>query len=420
MSVTSAVETQTAAAAPPAQNSGSLAPLPAPEETRPRRAERLVRGPYRAPDGLRRFMYSGAILYTTHDEDTTSELTAFELTPEHRVMCVTGSGCRTLNLLIGGPREIVSVDANPLQNWLLELKVEGMRELDHAGFLEFMGVRESDRRAAVYGSVRERLSPPARRFWDRNVHVIADGVLFSGAHESYYRTVLSPLVLGARRSKVDALFSYTDIEEQRRFYHREWNTGPWRAAIRMAMRPSMFKLGIRDPSYYQHVEMDEAIGDYCLRRLEHTMTTVPARDNHFLSLLFLGRYVNEQAMPLYLLEQHYETVRSRLDAIRIETAMLDQHLATQPAGSYDRYSLSDVSGWTDPGTFTTILALVVATARPGARFVYRNFVTKRSIPAALHHSIDPRPGIARALEETDLAFGFTFEVGDVRRDGATA
>jgi S-adenosylmethionine-diacylglycerol 3-amino-3-carboxypropyl transferase len=215
----------------------------------PRLHDRLL-GRYRTVPSERRHLYNGAILYTTSDEDSTSELWALRLGPGDAVLSITGSGCRTLALLAGDVRRVVSVDGNPLQNYLLELKMHAMQAMEREEFLEFVGVRATNDRLTRYATFRRSVSDQALRFWDSNPHIIARGVIFSGAHETYYRRILSPLILGVRREKVRRLFSFEDVSEQREFYQRDWNTRWWRLALRLALRPSVFRLGVRDPSYF--------------------------------------------------------------------------------------------------------------------------------------------------------------------------
>lgn len=373
-------------------------------------------GRYRASRDLRRHLCAGAVLYTSCDEDSRSELDALCIGPSDRVLSVTGSGCRSLNLLLANPRSLVTVDANPVQNHLLELKVAAMRHLDHAGFLRFIGIRRDDRREATYRAIRTDMSDAAAAFWDLNSSVIARGVIFSGAHETYYRRTLG-VFLGLRPRLVRRLFEIRDLAEQRAFYHRRWNTPAWRAAISGGTSPAVYRMILPDPSYIAHVKLGEPVGRYLLRRFEHTLTNHLARDNHWISLLFLGRYHNERAMPPYLTAEHYQTVRSRLGALEIVTAGLGDHLASSPSASFDAFSLSDISGWSDQRAFESLLSEAVRCGRPAARLCYRNFLTKRLLPAALLERVEPLRDVAERLDHSDRTFAYTFQVGQVLDDG---
>ena len=57
------------------------------------------------------------ILYSTSDEDNTSELRALNLSPDDHIVSVTGSGCRTLSLLTQNPRSVVETDPRRDDQW---------------------------------------------------------------------------------------------------------------------------------------------------------------------------------------------------------------------------------------------------------------------------------------------------------------
>jgi S-adenosylmethionine-diacylglycerol 3-amino-3-carboxypropyl transferase len=378
-------------------------------------ANPLLLGRYRASADEQRFLTRGGILYTTCDEDSWSEINGLALAPDDVVMSITGSGCRTLNLLIGGPKEIVSVDANPLQNYLLELKIAGIREYDYAGFAKFIGLHRSDDRVASYQRLRPLLTEPARVFWDRNTNVIARGVLYSGAHENFYARYIGPMVRLLRPRKTRQLFSQRSIDEQLRFFDRKWDTPSWRLCLALLAQPHLVKLLLHDPSYYLFVERRDSLAKYINGRLRQVLTQHLSADNHLLALLVFGRYLNDHAVPPYLSPEHYDFVRSRLDVIKIVTQPVRSFLEETPPDKYSKYSLSDIAGWTSPTEFDDILHQVARTARPGARFCYRNFLSDREVPASLDGRVTVREDLADRLTTSDCAFVFTFVVGDVER-----
>jgi S-adenosylmethionine-diacylglycerol 3-amino-3-carboxypropyl transferase len=376
---------------------------------------------YSAPSELRQWLVNRALLYTACDEDSWSELRGLDIAPDDDVLSITGSGCRSLNLLLAGPRRLVSYDVNPLQSHLLELKVAAIRRLSHREFGEFIGLHPGTGRRATWHAIRGELSDDARGFWDLNEHVIERGVLYSGAHETYYRTVIRPAVATLRRRKLRRLFELETLDEQRRFYHAEWNTWWWRTVLRGALRPWLFKLVLPDPSYYTHPTFEgyDSMADYCLARVEHAFTSSLVRDNHFLALLLLGHYHNDQAVPPYLHPEHYERIRANLPALEIVTGPpLDEWLASIPDGTFDKFSLSDISGWIDEDAFAATLRDVVRTGRDGGRICYRNFAAQRKIPAGLLDSIDPLDDLAAELTDSDLAFAYTFQCGVLKKPAA--
>jgi hypothetical protein len=68
-------------------------------------------------------------------------------------------------------------------------------------------------------------------------------------------------------------------------------------------------------------------------------------------------------------------------------------------------------------SFERVLLAVVGAARPGARVCYRNFLTHRPIPESVRSSIVALPEIGEDLTSSDLAFAFSFQVGDIPAGG---
>ena len=248
-------------------------------------------GIYEAAAEDRRFLCGGAILYTAADEDNESELRGLGERATGSVVSITGSGCRSLSLLVAQPEELISVDANPLQNHLLELKAASIRQLEHPETLAFLGARGAIDRPRTYRTaLRADLSAGAREFWDLNQRAIERGVLYTGAHETHFRRTMR-LVLAPRRGLVDELFSFDRIEDQRRFYVERWNSWWWRLCIEQGIRPAFYRVTLPDPSYTAHVDIPGTTpGRYIHGRFEHTLTSHLARDNHVLSWMLLGCY----------------------------------------------------------------------------------------------------------------------------------
>jgi S-adenosylmethionine-diacylglycerol 3-amino-3-carboxypropyl transferase len=86
--------------------------------------------------------------YASCNEDWRSEWDALKITSDDRILCITGSGDRPLNLLFQGPGKVIAMDLNPVQNHLLRLKVAAMKELPydegskrgHTYFFSFFGL----------------------------------------------------------------------------------------------------------------------------------------------------------------------------------------------------------------------------------------------------------------------------------------
>ena len=79
--------------------------------------------------------------FTSTNEDGETERAA--LSGCRRILCLTGTGTRVLDLLGLGADEIVALDANRVQNALLALKMAAIARLDRDDCLAFLGIAPS-------------------------------------------------------------------------------------------------------------------------------------------------------------------------------------------------------------------------------------------------------------------------------------
>lgn len=59
--------------------------------------------------------------------------------PDDVCLTLTSGGCNTLNLLLQDAKQVVSVDCNPAQSALLELKAVALQQLDYDDVWQMFG-----------------------------------------------------------------------------------------------------------------------------------------------------------------------------------------------------------------------------------------------------------------------------------------
>ena len=79
--------------------------------------------------------------YSFGNEDWNTEYQALKVKPSDKVVCITASGGRPLNLLLQDCEQVVTVDANKIQNYLLKLKSAALKEVDYEEYLDFLVAR---------------------------------------------------------------------------------------------------------------------------------------------------------------------------------------------------------------------------------------------------------------------------------------
>lgn len=359
------------------------------------------------------------LLFAQCWEDPAMDAVALRVRPGDTVVSVTSGGCNTLALALQGAGTVHAVDMNAAQSALLELKLAGARSLRHGEYLELLGVRPSARRDTLYARTRTALSPGARAYWDANGGFLRRGVLAAGRYEVYlgwFRRLLHAI---EGRRRIERLFACRTLEEQRRFYDAEWNTLPWRLFFRVFFSRRVLGAKGLDRAFFTYVEGIPDFGEHFLSLARHALTELPVRENWFLAQICLGRYLNEEQLPPYLLPRNFEALREAAPRVRVHTEEIGALLRRLPADSVDTFNFSNVFEWVPPAVFEHLLRETHRVARPGARLCYRNLLVRRRHPAALDGLFEPEGALAARLLWQDRSFVYShFEVARVLKPAA--
>ena len=343
--------------------------------------------------------YAGRLMFTQSWEDPACDLVALHPQPGETILTITSGGDNTLGLLLADPARIVTVDLNPAQSFLLELKMAAFRQLTHDELLRFLGVRSDGDAFLLFQRLRDDLSPAARTFWEAHTDWLKLGLLTQGGFERYHAMLRALLRVAIGRRRLERLFTLS-LAEQRAYYDREWNTLAWRTLIRIAC--SKYVLGQRlDPSWFTHAALP-SFGLHFARLAEHAVAKLPAQSNYFLAQIFLGRYLDEATVPDYLQPENFELIRRRLDRLTIVTADIGAALEALPRQSVDCFALSNVFEYSPPALFERSLQALIHAARPKARFSLRNLLAPRRL--ADHAAFVVEPELSARLRDADRGF----------------
>ncbi|MGA7742540.1 MAG: DUF3419 family protein [Polyangia bacterium] len=359
--------------------------------------------------------YRERISYSSCNEDSASEIEVLVPHASKRLAAICASGGRVLNLLQDGAEEVWAVDVNPSQTHLFELKVAGLRALEHADFLSFMGVRASQRRLDVYDSLRPALSEGARGYFDAKPFLIERGVLYQGSLERFFARYVTTAVRLLRPRWVRRLFACTDLAEQRRLLP-SWHGPLWRFVTQTICRRSFFQHFSHEPGFWRFLPPELKLHERIFGSIERYLDHHLARDNHLLWLVFFGRYGDERVMPEYLRADCFDRIKHALRETRLHIVNGDMAsvLCAAPAQYFDGYSLSDISAYLSHDAFAETIEQVVRTARPRARlcsrgvFYHRPFLPEHASRLQHDHAVEQR------LERDDHAMVHSFAAAEIQ------
>ncbi len=351
--------------------------------------------------------------YSFGNEDWRTEQKALKIRPDDSVLCVTASGDRPLNLLSTELKELVSIDANPMQTALFDLKCAALKKLDYEEYLAFMGVKHHSNRLETFAKLKSELSSLSSKVWDHHSKKIHEGILYEGAVEKKLK-VASKVLSKLRGNKIDRLFSFENLDEQRAFLDQSWHTFLWRKTFQICLHPWLTRIFIKDPGLYAFVDHDIHIGDYLYEKLHTYLNSYIAKESVLLSLIFKGK-VDRSSFPPYLNEQGTAQIKKRLDRVKFETIDMASYLEKAPDASIDCFSCSDIASYICVDDFNRMVNGILRTAKPGARFCIRQFLSRHHIPSSISKHFVRDSKLEKELESEDRCFVYNFMCGTINK-----
>jgi len=329
---------------------------------------------------------------------------ALEIGPEDEVLSIVSGGDNTFALLLDNPRAVTAVDANPLQIFLVELKMRVIQHLDYDDFVGFVGARACSVRNQLYLRLRQTLSPGARQYWDGHPGIIGRGIIHCGKFERYFaafRQFVMPLIHGS--STIFRLLSASSLEEQQRFHDEVWNNRRWRWLFQVFFGKLLLgRLG-RDPSFFRYVK-DRKIGDILLDRVSRGLTQVPIPDNYFVEYILTGRYWNLDTAHPYLRPANFQILKDRIDRIRLVCSNLEDCLQTVRPGAISKFNLSDVFEYMSDKDLARNLQQIHRVSREQAILAFWTLFVPRDIPSGLKGQFESDRSASDRLQSSDRAF----------------
>jgi len=341
--------------------------------------------------------------YASVNEDWRTEARGLRLRPDDRLLCVTGSGARPLDLLAQQPCHIVAIDLNPVQSALLKLKMAALREWSFGDYSRFVGLESAPEQWRMERLRGLGLDHP----WP--AELIEPGVLYQGRWEKHFRRV-ARIGRMLRGPMIRQLFAFDELDAQRAFVDANWNSTSWRSAWRWVMNPTVSRLFFGDPAFFAHPQI--SVGSELFDRMGRLLQHCLARESFMASLVLKGD-LSPDDLPPHLTPSGVQTLRSRLDQVEIITTDLIDHLEQVEPGTYTRLSLSDVPSFLDEAAFERLIRAAVRVLEPGGRVAIRQFLTRYIVPADLDVLWRREPDLEKQLALEDRSFAYEFIVAEV-------
>jgi S-adenosylmethionine-diacylglycerol 3-amino-3-carboxypropyl transferase len=344
------------------------------------------------------------LVFSHNWEDPESDHAALRIKRNDVVQAITSGGCNVLGFLMCDPKEIYSVDINPAQSYLLELKIAAIRVLNFDQFIAFAGLTDCYNRIELYSKLRHLLSTDAAVFWDKKANIIRKGFIMNGKYEKFIKLAGKWISILQGRKKVLNLFEKKTAEEQAAYFDNVWNTKRFRYIFKILFNKRILARRGLVADYFTFDDGSKSFADSFYNRSRKAFRDVPIQGNYFLALYLLGKYRDSNEVPIYLKQENFETIKSRLDRIKIVTGEAQQWIDTMPDETIDCFALSNICELMSEQETHNLFTGVCRVAKDGGRVIFRNLMIPREVPEHLQNTIRKQQSLSKELYENDRSF----------------
>jgi S-adenosylmethionine-diacylglycerol 3-amino-3-carboxypropyl transferase len=329
-------------------------------------------------------VHNGNLIYNTCWEDPALDREALAFQPDDRVLVITSAGCNALDYLLAGVREVNAVDLNPRQNAVLELKVAAVRSLSQPDFFELFGNGYTPHAREMYhDTIRDELSERARRYWDKHIGFFEGkgwrkSFYYRGTSGFFARLLMAKARGLARlREPIEDLLAARSVAEQRDIYETRMRDRLWSGWIRwfLARHATLSLIGVPWPQRNEiTTQYPGGVAQFIRDSVEAVVTRLPFWENYFWRVYLQG-YYTPACCPEYLKPENFDRLRNGLlDRLKIHTASVTDFLQRTEAG-ISKFVLLDHMDWMSwyyPQALVDEWNAILASARPGARAIFRS------------------------------------------------
>lgn len=370
--------------------------------------------PLTSLQGIQQRLFStwfNSFIYNQIWEDPRVDLEALQLDEHSHVLTIASGGCNILNYLAAEPARIVAIDLNPYHMSLTRLKLAALEHLpEHAMFYDLFGYGQHAENCQRYNAyIRPNISAELDHFWAKrhNVKLSAprlayfDKQFYRYTRFGYFIRLLHSLAHRAGCQPEKLLQAKTLAEQEALFAQHIAPTFDTFLFKTLGKLPfSVFSLGI-PPQQYRAMKAEGQLIHQYLERVKRLVCQFPIQDNYFawqaLSLSY--DHENRQAVPDYLQEQHFDTLRERLHLIETEVTTLTQYLQAQPDDTMNRFVFLDALDWMNNDVLEQLWQEVARVGKPGSRIIFRTAAADSPIETALSPALRARFSYERETSE---------------------
>jgi len=317
-------------------------------------------------------------------EDPEVDKKALKINPDDVIVTITSAGCNTLNYLVDCPKRIYSLDINPKQNFLLELKVSAIRHLDYSSFWLFFGEGKSrENLKCYYKELRRHLSKEAQVYWDKRIKIFVKGFYKCGHLGLAMRVIRAYANISGGKKNIQGIL---DADDQREYYLTKIKP---RIINPLSKYLAGNPLNLSCMGIHKHqIDLVKKFNyidfpDYVENVLDNVLGDLPIEDNYFWNMALLGKYPNQECAPEYLKEKNFKLLKKIIGRVVIKNASEYDFLRKKPNNSISKFNLLDSVDWMKKEEFIRLFDEIHRTATPESAVIFRSGLYDFVLPSEL-------------------------------------
>jgi len=344
------------------------------------------------------------LVFTHNWEDPETDQAALKIKSGDAVFAITSGGCNVLGFLLFDPAIIYSVDINPAQSFLLELKIAAIMNLEFDDFVAFAGLKKHANRLALYERLKSSLTSEALTFWAAHHKILEEGFFMNGKYERFIKVAGKFISLLQGKKRLQALFADKTLTEQQHYFDTKWNTKRFYYLFKIIFNKRILAKRGLVADYFHFDDGSKSFAESFYNRSKKVFRDIPIKGNYFLALYLLGKYRNDYEIPVFLKKENFDIIKARVGRIKLFTDEAQRWLDTMSDESINCFALSNICELMSEKDTHRLFASVSRTATKNARIIFRNLMIPREVPTELRNTIVKDEVLSKDLQFQDRSF----------------
>lgn len=332
------------------------------------------------------FIHSNFLIYNICWEDVEADLKLLSFSPTSRLLTITSAGDNALGYTLKDIEHVASVDVNPRQTYLLELKLALLNYGNQHLFYECFAKGKSSNLLEEFPEISQHLSNNARIYWSKHIRYFnpkGRGLFLQGG-AGYFARLLNRIIDSKNlRRKVQELAHEPDSENRKQLFDEIANV-LWSGKDQYVWK-SDFVLGMAGIPKSQRL----AIGDmntFIQKVIYSTFVKQQASKNPYWGA-YLGFEVAPEHQSPYLKPENFEALKKSAQKLQFQTQSLYGYLKSNDQ-NFSHFVLLDHMDWMTDHNFDLLSKqwkLILNRSTPNAQYLFRT----------AHQSLDFLPDFVR-------------------------